>query len=124
MDCSPSVSSIHGILQARTPEWVAVPPPVDRPNPGVKPTSPASAAGFSNTEPPGKPELGLFPFYLDFLGGSAGKESTCNAGDLGSIPGLGKAPGEGKGYPLQCSGLEKSMDCTVHEMIRAIHTFS
>ena len=45
------------------------------------------AGGFSNTEPPGKPELGLFPFYLDFLGGSAGKESAFNAGDLGSIPG-------------------------------------
>ena len=35
---------------------------------------------------------------------SAGKESACNAGDLGSIPGLGRSPGEGKGYPLQCSG--------------------
>ena len=38
--------------------------------------------------------------------GSTGKESTCNAGDLGSIPGLGRTPGEGKGYPLQYSGLE------------------
>ena len=46
--------------------------------------------------------------------GSAGKESTCNAGDLGSIPGLGRYPGEGKGYPLQYSGLENSMDCIVH----------
>ena len=42
--------------------------------------------------------------------GSAGKESTCNAGDLGSIPGLGRSPGEGKGYPLQYSGLENSVD--------------
>jgi len=42
--------------------------------------------------------------------GSAGKESTCDAGDLGSIPGLGRCPGEGKGYPLQHSGLENSMD--------------
>ena len=41
--------------------------------------------------------------------GSAGKESTCNSGDLGSISGLGKSPGEGKGYPLQYSGLENSM---------------
>ena len=46
--------------------------------------------------------------------GSAGKESTSNAGDLGSIPGLGRSPGEGKGYPLQYSGLENSMDCIVH----------
>ena len=45
-----------------------------------------------------------------FPGGSAGKESTCNAGDLGSIPGLGQSLGEGKGYPLQYSGLENSMD--------------
>ena len=43
-----------------------------------------------------------------------GKESTCNAGDLGSIPGLGRSPGEGKGYALQYSGLENSMDCIVH----------
>ena len=41
-----------------------------------------------------------------FPGGSAGKESACNVGDLGSIPGLGRSPGEGKNYPLQYSGLE------------------
>ena len=45
--------------------------------------------------------------------GSAGKESAYNAGDLGSIPGLGRSPREGKGYPLQYSGLENSMDSTV-----------
>ena len=45
--------------------------------------------------------------------GSAGKESACNVGDLGSIPGLGRCPGEGKGYPIQYSGLENSMDCIV-----------
>ena len=54
------------------------------------------------------------PVFLGFPGGSAGKESTCNAGDLGSIPGLGRSPGEGKGNPLQYSGLENSMDCIVH----------
>ena len=47
---------------------------------------------------------------MGFPGGSAGKESACNGGDLGSIPGLGISPGEGKGYPLQSSGLETSMD--------------
>ena len=46
--------------------------------------------------------------------GSAGKESTCNAGDLGSSPGSGRSPGERKGYPLQYSGLENSIDCIVH----------
>ena len=43
-----------------------------------------------------------------------GKESACNAGVPGSIPRLGRSPGEGKGYPLQYSGLENSMDCIVH----------
>ena len=46
--------------------------------------------------------------------GTAGKESSCSAGDLGSTPGLGRSPGEGKGYPLQYSGLENSTDCRVH----------
>ena len=46
--------------------------------------------------------------------GSAGKESACNVGDLGLTPGLGRPPGEGKGYTLQYSGLENSMDSTVH----------
>ena len=43
-------------------------------------------------------------------GGSDSKESACNVGDLGSIPGLARSPGEGKGYPLQNFGLENSMD--------------
>ena len=47
---------------------------------------------------------------LGFPGGSAGKESACNVGDLGSVPGLGRFPGEGNSYPLQCSGLENPMD--------------
>ena len=51
--------------------------------------------------------------YLDFPCGWAGKESACNVGDLGSIPGLGRSPGEGKVYPLQYSGLENSMDSIV-----------
>ena len=46
--------------------------------------------------------------------GSADKESSCNLGDLDLIPGWGRSPGEGKGYPLQCSGQENSMDCIVH----------
>ena len=51
---------------------------------------------------------------LGFPGGSAGKESACSAGYLGSIPGLGRSPGEWKGYPLQYSGLDNFMDCIVH----------
>ena len=52
--------------------------------------------------------------YQGFLCGSSGKEFARNAGDLDSIPGLGRSPGEGKGYPCQYSGLEKFMDCIVH----------
>ena len=51
---------------------------------------------------------------LGFPCGSVGKESTCNVGDLGSTPALGRSPGEGKGYPFQYSSLENSMDCIVH----------
>ena len=53
------------------------------------------------------------PVFLGLPGGSDGKDSACNAGDLGSIPELGRPPGEGKGYPLQYSGLENSVDYTV-----------
>ena len=47
---------------------------------------------------------------IDFLGGSDGKASACNAGDTGSIPGSGRSPGEGNGSPLQYSCLENPMD--------------
>ena len=59
------------------------------------------------------------PVFLGFPCGSAGKESARNSRDLGSIPGLGKSPGEGKGCPLQYSGLENSMDCTVHRVAKS-----
>ena len=66
-----------------------------------------------------KPGSGGRKEIFDFPGGSAGKESTCNAGDLGSIPGLGRSPGEGKGYPLQYSGLENSTDCIVYGVTKS-----
>ena len=56
---------------------------------------------------------------MGFPGGSDGKESACSAGDLGLIPGLGRSPGEGNGYPLQYSGLENSMDCIVQGVIKS-----
>ena len=65
-------------------------------------------------------EISLFFFkipqstYMGFPDSSVDKESACNAGDPNLIPGLGRSPGEGKGYPLQYSGLENSMGCTVH----------
>ena len=49
---------------------------------------------------------------------ASGKESAHNVGDLSSVPGLGRSPGEGKGYPLQYSGLENSMDCIVHAVTK------
>ena len=60
-----------------------------------------------------------------FPGGSDGKESACNAGDWGSIPGLGRSPGEGNGFPFQYSFLENSMDrgawwATVHEVPKSL----
>ena len=57
--------------------------------------------------------------FWGFPRDSAGKESTCNGGDLGWIPGLGRSPAEGKGYPLQHSGLENSMDCIVHGVTKS-----
>ena len=59
------------------------------------------------------------PVLLGFPHGSAGKESTCNVGDLGLIPELGRCPGEEKGYPLHFSGLGNSMDYTVHGITKS-----
>ena len=56
---------------------------------------------------------------LGFPDSSVGKESACNAGDLDLIPGLGRSPGEGKGYPLQYSGLENSMNSIVHGVAKS-----
>ena len=66
------------------------------------------------------------PVFLGFPCGSAGKESAHNAGDLGSIPGLGRSPGEQKGYSLQYSDLQNSMDYTVHVVSKSwtrLHDF-
>ena len=56
---------------------------------------------------------------LGFPDGSVGEESACNAGDPGLIPGSGRSAGEGKGCPLQYSGLENSMDCIVHGVAKS-----
>ena len=69
-----------------------------------------------------KPEIcfkAAFSYPKGFPSGSAGKESACNVGDLGSISGLGRSPGEGKGYPLQYSRLENSMYCVVHGVTKS-----
>ena len=80
---------------------------------------PCGSAGKESTHNAGDPSSipGLGrSVFLDFPCGSAGKESTRNVGDLDSVPGLGRSPGEGKGYPLQYFGLETSMDCIVHKV--------
>ena len=59
----------------------------------------------------------LYEYFPGFPWGSAGKESACNVGDLGLIPGLGRSPGEGKGFLLQYSGLENPMD--VHGVVKS-----
>ena len=61
------------------------------------------------------------PAFLGCPGGSDGKESAHNVEDLGSIPGLGRSPGEGKGHPLQCSCLENSIVCIVHGVAKGPH---
>ena len=62
------------------------------------------------------------PVFLGFPCGSGGEQSTCNAGDLDSIPELERSPGEGNGYPLQNSGLENSMDSIVHRVAESYIT--
>ena len=95
--------------------WNSLPFPTlgDLPDPGIKPMSPALVGGFFTTESSQKPILCIVVYVcqsLGFSGGSDGKESACNAGDLGSVPGLGRSPGKGNNSPLQYSCLENYMD--------------
>ena len=74
---------------------------------------------FDGVMPPTWQTQSFFYYPSPAPGGSEGKASACNAGDLGLVPGLGRCPGEGNGNPLQYSGLENSMDgearqATVH----------
>ena len=63
--------------------------------------------------------MGFFFFLSTNVSDSDGKESTCNVGDMRPIPGLGRSPGEGNSYPLQCSGMENSMDCVVPRVTKS-----
>ena len=109
MDCSLPGFSFHGILQARTLEWVAI--SFSR----IAGSSAGKESTCNGGDPSSIPGSGRFPgegigyplsVFLSFPGGSDGKESACNAGDLGSIPRLGISPGGGHGNPLQYSCLE------------------
>ena len=66
----------------------------------------------------------MCPFTMGFPGGSDSEEFTCNAGDLGSVSGLGRFPGEGNSYPLQYFGLENSTNCIVHGAAESDKTFT
>ena len=147
MDCSLPGSSVHGIFQAKIPEWVAI--SFSRSSwprdwtwvsciVGRRFTIWATRDVLYHVE---DLEICLqcrrlwfnswvrkiywrrdrlpTPVFLRFPCGSPGKESTFNVGDLGSIPGVERSPGEGKGYPLQYSGLENSMDCIGHGVTKS-----
>ena len=113
---SPSVISnslqshgiVHGILQARILEWVAV--PFSRGSSQLRDQTQQILHQLSHKGS---------PVFLGFPCGPAGKESAFNEGDLGLIPGFGRSPGEGKGHPLQYSGLENSMEYTVHGVAKS-----
>ena len=93
VDYSPAGSSVHGILHARILDWVVISFSRGSSDPGIEPvflTAPALADGFFTT----------VTTWVDFPGVSESKESACNAGDLSSVPGSGRAPGEGHGNPL------------------------
>ena len=113
IDGSPPGSPIPGILQARILEWLPFPSPIHESESEVAWSCPTLRARFNSWvgKIPWRRDRLLTPLFLGFPCGSTGKESACTAGDLGSIPGLGRTPGERKGYPLQYSGLENSMDC-------------
>ena len=72
-----------------------------------------SSLTFGNFSP------SILAILLGFPGGSDHKASAYSAGAPGSIPGSGRSPGEGKGYPFQCSGLKNSVDCIVHGVPRS-----
>ena len=77
-----------------------------------------SYSGSEGSGPPNN-DHDIFRCKFVFPCGSVGKESAWDAGDLGLIPSLGRSPGEGKGYPLQYSGLENSMDHIVHGVAKS-----
>ena len=114
------------MLQARILERVAF--PFSRASSQPRDHTQVSCTAGGIQEPPvqflGREDLlekgqAATPVFLGFPGGSAGRESPCNVGDLGSIPALARSPGEGKGYPLQYFDLENSTDCIVHGLAKS-----
>ena len=115
VECSPPSSSVHGIFQARILEWVAISFSRGSSQSRDQTCISCLAGRFFTTEPSGKSQRMLFLSLWNhgissFPGGSEGKASAYNVGDLSSIPGLGRSPGEGNGNPFQYSCLENPMD--------------
>ena len=121
VDCSLPGSFIHGISQAGILEWVSISFSRDLPDPGVEPMSPEDSS-------PSEPQLEVLyavlkasfrlPRWL------SGKESACQSGDMGLIPGMGRSPGEGSGNLLQYSCLENPVErgawwAIAHEVIES-----
>ena len=125
--CNPMYYTIHGILQARKLEWVAFPltrgsfQPRDQTQVShiihLQCRRPQFESWFRKVH--WRRDRLTTPIFLGFPCSSTGKESTCNTGDLSLIPGLGRSPEKGKGYPLQYSGLENSIYCIVHGVRRS-----
>ena len=109
--CSLLGFSVHHISQARILEWVAI----SFSRVSSWPRDPPQVSCIGRQILCHWATWALIAQLVNHLGpnSSAGKESACNVGDPGSIPGLGRSPGEEKGYPLQYSSLENSMDCIV-----------
>ena len=131
LDCSPPASSVLGVFWARIPERIAISCSRGSSQPRAPTAFPARAGRFFTTST----TLGIGCIYKISLGKrilfrtklawaslvvQLGKNPpVMHAGDLGSIPGLGRSPREGKGYSLQYSGLENSMDYTVHGVTKS-----
>ena len=110
MDCSLPGSSIHGIFQARVLEWGAIKLSNNKCPCGLSHFKLNLMILLAESILYRYREFALNNRKVSFPGGSVGKESTCNAGDLGSVLGLGRSPGEGNGNRLQCSCLENPRD--------------
>ena len=129
VDYSLPGSPVHGIFQVRILEWDAISSSRGSSRPRIKPAPPALTGRLFITEPTWKPIYKHTYIHMGFPHSSVSKESACNAGHLGLIPGLGRSPGEGNGNPLQYSCLENSMDsrawqATVHGVTRIRHDFA
>ena len=102
VDCARQAPLSMGFSRQESWSGLPFPPPGGPLHPGIEPGSHEA------------PDCRQIPYYLgpwgSFPGGSDGKASVYNAGDLGSIPGSGRSPGEANGNPLQCSCLENCMD--------------